>query len=194
MSRDAMLEGRKLVILNIGDVRASQDPIVIRTILGSCIAACVYDPVVRVGGINHFMLPGDDTNETAGSRYGVHAMELLVNACMNLGASRSRMQVKVFGGGHMLSTAPMITSVAQRNVRFIHNFLHTEGLMTVAEDLGGNGAREIYFFPDTGKTLLRRVSGAKQAQAYLKKILYTEEAVARTFPSRNIDDSNVTIF
>src|SRR5580658_1868975 len=88
--------------IHIGEIFASREPAVVRTVLGSCIAVCLRDPVAGVGGMNHFLLPYGGHNELASARYGIHAMELLINDCMKVGADRAKLEAKVFGGGHVL--------------------------------------------------------------------------------------------
>lgn len=150
------LEGRPLIHLASGCVYVSDKPVVVRTLLGSCVSACLHDPVARIGGLNHFLLP-DQAGDSNSARYGFEAMELLIDECQRLGAIRSRLVARVFGGGHMLAVSPCSKSVSQKNIEFIRVFLAAANIPTVAEDLGGNFAREIYYFPDTGRTLLRRL-------------------------------------
>jgi chemotaxis protein CheD len=129
----------------------------IMTILGSCISTCVRDPVLRIGGMNHFLLPGnndgsviDKMNESA--RYGVFAMEQLINGLMKLGAVRSRLEVKAFGGANVSNSTQLIGS---KNVGFIKEFIKNEKLNLVAEHLGGTTPRRIHYYPDTGKVMMR---------------------------------------
>lgn len=148
------------VTIHIGDVFASREPAVIRTVLGSCIAACLRDPVARVGGMNHFMLPAPPHEEADGdlSRFGVHAMELLIGKIQKLGGERARLQAKVFGGGHVLQIAESANGVPQQNIRFIREFLTTEEIPLVAHDLGGRAARQIVFHTGSGSVLVKRFS------------------------------------
>lgn len=149
------------VTIHIGGVFATREPTVIKTLLGSCIAACLRDPVVGVGGMNHFMLPAT-LNGDAGAnspRFGVHAMELLIGEIQKLGGERSRLEAKVFGGGHVLQIAESSNGVPQQNIRFIREFLRTEGIPLLAHDLGGRTARYILFNTGSGKVRLKRLSG-----------------------------------
>jgi chemotaxis protein methyltransferase CheR len=155
------------VVICAGELHASEKPTVVRTLLGSCVAACLFDPIARVGGMNHFMLPGrgaEDAPEpvrTAPARFGVHAMELLINALLRLGADRRRLAAKVFGAGHVLrSTA---RGVADANAQFALEFLATEGISVVAQRLGGESPTMVYFHTDTGKALVRVVTQNAQA-------------------------------
>ncbi len=120
------------------------------TILGSCVAACLHDPHAEVGGMNHFLLPG----EIAGSRslerdqYGVHLMELLVNDLMRLGARRDRLQAKLFGGARMVRG---LSDIGRQNAEFAENFLQRDGIRLVGKDVGGDRARRLQFWPFSGR-------------------------------------------
>jgi chemotaxis protein CheD len=132
------------------------------TLLGSCVAACIRDPVAGVGGLNHFLLPESDNGlwgeASAAMRYGNHAMETLINDIIKRGGDRGRLEFKVFGGGNVIdirSTQP----VGSRNVEFIERYLANEGFRIAAKHLGGTLPRRIHYFPTTGKVnmlLLRR--------------------------------------
>jgi chemotaxis protein CheD len=147
-----------------GEYYVTRGEEVISTVLGSCISACVRDPVRNVGGMNHFMLPEDassgapnnwlDPAVGLATRYGSYAMESLVNDLLKLGATRQRLEVKVFGGGRVLSG---MTDVGARNISFVRNFLEIEGYRIAAEDLGGTQPRKVVYFPGTGKVKLRRL-------------------------------------
>ena len=140
------------------DYRVSGEPLALVTLLGSCVAACLYDPAIGVGGMNHFLLPGGHggSGEDPSARYGVHAMELLVNALLKRGARRQRLQAKVFGGGNVLSGFHL-DPVGTRNARFVLQYLAAEGIPVVAQDLDGIQARKVCFFVQTGRTLVKRL-------------------------------------
>lgn len=176
----------------MGGFHATRDAVALRTVLGSCIGVCLYDPVARVGGLNHFMLPGHDPKELLEGRYGLQAMELLINACMGLGGMLSRMQIKVFGGAHMLAGPVSESTVSQRNIRFICAYLETESLTASAMDVGGLCARELYFLPDCGRTLLKRVSDVSRSE--IRKVVTKERAMLTKKLWAVQDDSNVTLF
>jgi chemotaxis protein CheD len=136
---------------------------VIVTVLGSCVSACVRDTTLNVGAMNHFMLPEKrredvaDWNAGASSsamRYGNHAMECLVNALLRRGADRRRFEVKIFGGGRMLSA---LTDIGAQNIEFVRQWIGQEGLTVAAEDVGEDCPRKVYYFPSTGRVLLRRL-------------------------------------
>ncbi|MGI3901827.1 MAG: chemoreceptor glutamine deamidase CheD [Janthinobacterium lividum] len=133
-----------------GEQRVSDDPNeVLATLLGSCVAACLHDPVARVGGMNHFLLPGDSGSERGHSeRFGVHAMELLVNALLVRGASRVRLEAKLFGGA---STMQGLTDIGSLNAAFAVGFLKRENIRVTSDCLGGTRGRRIQFWPVTGR-------------------------------------------
>jgi chemotaxis protein CheD len=127
---------------------------VLSTVLGSCVAACLRDPLAGVGGMNHFLLPGDE--EAGGGpsmddmRFGAAAMEVLINALLKAGALRSRLEAKIFGGAVMLASSAQ-TAVGSKNAAFAQRFLAREGIRTVAKDLGGNRPRRVNYEPATGR-------------------------------------------
>lgn len=130
------------------------------TVLGSCVAVCLRDKTSSIGGMNHFLLPNDGSNETGllteSARYGVYAMELLINHLLKMGATRARMEAKVFGGGNVLRGLK-VNNVGQRNVEFVLDYLQTERIPVVAKDLLDDYPRKVYFFPDTGKVLVKKI-------------------------------------
>lgn len=132
-----------------GDQAVSDDAeVCLTTILGSCVAACLWDPAARLGGMNHFLLPEAPEGAAADRRYGVQAMELLINALLARGARRERLRAKVFGGGRMMIG---LADIGSRNAAFVHRFLEDEGIEVEAESLGGSAARRIQFWPTDGR-------------------------------------------
>ncbi len=140
-----------------GEYFVSKDDMVIMTVLGSCIAACIWDSKLRVGGMNHFMLPegGGDTS----GRYGSYAMELLINELVKLGSSRENMQAKVFGGGAVISGFTTM-NVGERNTKFVIDYLATERIPIVSKDVMDIFPRKVVFFPVTGKAMVKRLAHA----------------------------------
>lgn len=147
-----------------GEYYVTRSDEVISTVLGSCISACIRDPAVGIGGMNHFMLP-EDASGTSGNRwldpqtglatrYGSYAMESLINSLLKQGANRARFEIKLFGAGRILAS---VTDVGARNIEFVHNYLQVEGLRAVAEDLGDIYPRRVAYFPATGKVRVRRL-------------------------------------
>jgi chemotaxis protein CheD len=127
------------------------------TVLGSCVAACIRDPVAGVGGMNHFMLPespsGTWGGRSASLRYGNFAMERLVNDILALGGRRDRLEVKVFGGAGMIDGA----NIGPRNADFVEAYLREQGLPIAAAHLRGDHARRIHYFPLTGRVLMQEM-------------------------------------
>lgn len=153
----------------------------ITTVLGSCISACIRDPELAVGGMNHFMLPEDTTqgksswlDNDAGlaTRYGSFAMESLINGLLKLGARRERLEVKLFGGGHILNVG---MDVGDRNIDFARHWLKVEGYKVVAEDVGQTVPRRVVYFPASGKVRVKHLRPlesreiAQREQQYLRK-------------------------
>jgi chemotaxis protein CheD len=133
-----------------GEYQVTTDAaVVLTTILGSCVAACLRDPVAGVGGMNHFLLPGDDRDgDTESLRYGVHSMELLVNGLLQRGARRERMEGKLFGGARMLNG---LTDIGEMNSRFAEGFFQREGIRLAGSSLRGEHGRRIQFWPISGR-------------------------------------------
>jgi chemotaxis protein CheD len=142
---------RRQINILPGEFIASRDRVVVRTLLGSCIAACLWDDVNAVIGMNHFLLPDRHESlkrpfyETDAGRYGVNAMELLINAMLQMGAKRKNLRAKVFGGASMLASRSSSSNVSEMNCRFVREFLDTDGIPLIAADLGGDAGRIIYF-------------------------------------------------
>jgi len=140
------------------DWHVTDRELALSTVLGSCVAACLYDPIVCVGGMNHFMLP-DGAPGDSSARYGAHAMELLINGLLKHGAARARLQAKVFGGGNVLR-GMTIDPVGTRNARFVLEYLQAERIPVLAQDLGDVHPRKVCFFVRTGRTLVKRLPAA----------------------------------
>ncbi|MEO1550217.1 MAG: chemoreceptor glutamine deamidase CheD [Pseudomonadota bacterium] len=130
----------------------------VTTLLGSCVAACVRDTRTGIGGLNHFLLPEEDSMGQGGfpSRYGVYAMELLINEILKRGGKRETLEAKAFGGSRVIETTAE-ASVGNRNVSFVQEYLQSEGITLTASDLGGARARRVFYFPDTGRVIVQRL-------------------------------------
>ena len=154
---------KKIVSIHIGGFHASRKPAVIETVLGSCVAVCLHDPSACIGGMNHIFLPGraDMKHFDNAARYGVNAMELLVNRIMRLGGRRSNLVAKVFGGAHVLRAIPPENGMGLKNSEFVLDFLQMENISVINQDLGGKLARKIYFHTDTGHVFLRRILSSR---------------------------------
>jgi len=133
------------------------------TLLGSCVAACIRDPLLKLGGMNHFLLPEGQVGDGAPARYGSFAMELLINDLLKRGASRGRLEAKVFGGGNVLKGFTA-NPVGTRNAEFVRQYLATERIPVVGEDLGGIHPRKVWFFPHTGRVVVQRLPHAHGAE------------------------------
>jgi chemotaxis protein CheD len=142
-----------------GEYFACNDETLIVTVLGSCVSVCLRDPILRIAGMNHFLLPANKDIKNVNSdsaRYGVYAMEVLINHMIKLGASKARMEAKVFGGGNVLKQLRS-NSVGEQNASFVEEYLETENIRVVAKDLLGEYPRKIYFFPLTGEVKVRKL-------------------------------------
>ena len=148
---------------------------VITTVLGSCVAACIYDPVVKIGGMNHFLLPGnpDKGGSDQSQRYGVFLMEKLLNGLFEKGASRRRLEVKLFGGAQVLDAR---TDTGRKNAEFATAFIRNEGLNIVSTSLGGGQGRRIEFEPYCGKARQKFI-GVALPEPEPKKITKELESV-----------------
>jgi chemotaxis protein CheD len=134
-----------------GEQFVTEDPnLCVATLLGSCVAACLRDPIASVGGMNHFLLPGSDSprGEAADLGIGVHAMELLVNAMLAHGARRERIEAKLFGGARVVAG---LTAVGEKNARFAEEFLRREGIQHVGGSLRGDAGRRLQYWPVSGR-------------------------------------------
>jgi chemotaxis protein CheD len=161
------------ITINIGGLHASNKPLLLDTVLGSCISACLYDPVSGIGGMNHFMLPeGADPENPTSARYGVNAMELLISQLMKLGGERRRFQAKVFGGGHVLKIRESLDGVPQRNIDFVRRFLETEQIPVIKEDVGGYQPRRVLFHTHTGKVFLKYLGNNEAERTAEEEMVY----------------------
>jgi chemotaxis receptor (MCP) glutamine deamidase CheD len=167
------------VTIYIGGVHASEEPTVIKTLLGSCIAVCLWDSVRGIGGMNHFMLPRSSGRiDGDAARFGVHAMDCLIGAMMKLGADRRRFVAKVFGGAHVLAVRESEDGVPQQNIAFIREFLADEGLPVLGEDVGGYTPRHVHFHTDSGRALVKRLNGPRSVE----RVVRHESQVATRAP------------
>lgn len=143
-----------------GEYYVTPKDMLIVTVLGSCVAACIRDRVTGIGGMNHFMLPDSssdlDSPVSASMRYGTYAMEVLINELLKAGARRENLEAKVFGGGNVLRGFIAI-NVGERNAQFVRSYLKAEGIRIVAEDLNDVHPRKVYFFPRSGKVLVKKL-------------------------------------
>ena len=180
------------VRVNAGEYYVSGEDEVIQTVLGSCISVCVHDPVNRIGGMNHFLLPHDEgghrlsNSDPAGyrTRYGATAMEHLFNSVFKLGSAREQLQIKIFGGGNVLPTTMQIGAL---NATFARDYLTREGLTVVADDVEGPWSREVRFLPQTGDAFVRRLA-ADDDEIRRNETRYLEQV------SRTKSDDDIELF
>jgi chemotaxis protein CheD len=152
------VHGIEAVKLLPGEYCVATRPLLLVTVLGSCVAACVRDVELGIGGMNHFMLPDADGAPAAagGARYGTYAMEILLGHLIKLGAQRERLEAKVFGGGNVLPGLAQ-SNIGHRNAAFVESFLRTEGIRIAARDLADVHPRKVYYFPASGRALVKRL-------------------------------------
>lgn len=135
---------------------------IIVTVLGSCVSACIRDPVFGIGGMNHFMLPiqggdggsWDKQGLGLATRYGNYAMEHLINEILKNGGLRTNLEVKIFGGGKILA---QMTDIGDKNIRFVLDYIKTEGLRLLSQDLGDIYPRKVQYNPKNGKVRLKKL-------------------------------------
>lgn len=173
----AMLDTARKIHVGQGEHHVTDDPdTMLTTILGSCVAMCLRDPVIGVGGMNHFLLPeGDGGGTAAGRRYGAYAMEVLINDCLKAGAKRERMEAKLFGGGRMFDA---LRDVGLANAEFAERFLRDEGIAMVGGSLRGIGGRRVQYWPVSGRALQRAVNDAQTPTPPMKRIAPVVDAGA----------------
>jgi len=175
------------ITINPGEYHATKEPCVISTLLGSCIATCLYDPIARVAGMNHFLLANRryakemPVSVTEAGRYGINAMEILINEMIHLGAERKRLRAKAFGGGNVLTlvSSDNFFCVGSVNVRFIREFLKNEGIPLESEDLGGDRGRVIKFNTETYAVSRRMI---------LRTTTYLVEKKERSYWKKSIEE------
>jgi chemotaxis protein CheD len=172
-----------------GEYYVTREHEAIITLLGSCISACVCDPVTGIGGMNHFILPENDRfqnlaqSETA--RYGVFAMEQLINEILKHGGQRHRLEAKITGGGQMI---PGMSDVGDQNIRFVKMFLQTEGIRLISQDVGGEYGRRVAYLPLQNRLLVKRMPTLHNSR------LYVAENKFRHQIEQHNDGSDVELF
>jgi len=152
------------ITLHVGDVETAAAPTIITTVLGSCVAVCLWDPKLRVGGMNHFLLPHGSSSGVIGDdppRFGVHAMDRLIGAMLKRGATPGRLVAKIFGGASVLALGGRAQGIPRANVTFVEHFLAREGYAIAARSVGGTTPFHIRFHTDTGRVLVRRLHDAR---------------------------------
>lgn len=149
----------------------------ITTVLGSCVAACIRDPIAGVGGMNHFILPASDDHRAAtftdSTRYGAYAMEKLINEILKHGGRKERLEIKIVGGGSMVRG---MTDIGNQNARFVMQYLNYEGFYVTSADIGGEHPRNVVYLPQEGRLLVKKLgtlhnSKLFEAESRLKRQL-----------------------
>jgi chemotaxis protein CheD len=163
-----------------GEYYFTDKDMVIVTVLGSCVSACIRDSVTGIGGMNHFMLPDSasadkDSPVSESMRYGTYAMEVLINQLLRNGARRENLEAKIFGGGNVLKSFTTM-NVGDRNAIFVRKFLKEERIRVTSEDLLDIYPRKVYYFPKTGKVLVKKLKNmhndtlVQREEAYASKL------------------------
>lgn len=160
-------EGKVTFVIQGTFFVSSHPEATLSTVLGSCISVCLYDPTARMGGMNHFLLATGRGEDSGHIRYGVNAMERLINEMLKAGASRSRLQAKLFGGARM---SVNLADIGKSNADFAEEFLRDEGIAVLSKSTGGNSARRLVFTPATGhaKVLFVPIDSLEPAEVPLR--------------------------
>ncbi len=170
----------KYVSIAQGEYKVSGDPqLCMTTLLGSCVATCLWDSRKNIGGMNHYLLPGHKISDHSLVRYGVNAMELLVNGLLKRGCHKADLKAKVFGGAQMLHAG---STIGSENGRFAQDFLRVEGIAIVGGSLGGQRGRRLRFFPTTGRVQQKLVDRKDDQNPLFKPVLIDPAA-----PSGNVE-------
>lgn len=151
---------REAVKILPGEYYVTTRDMLIVTVLGSCVAVCLRDKVAGIGGMNHFMLPGNSDADagpvSSSARYGSYAMDVLINHLLKLGAERRRLEAKIFGGGRVLKGFT-VNQIGDHNAEFVLSYLRAEKIPIAAQDLLDVYPRKVYFFPNTGRVLVKKL-------------------------------------
>ena len=166
----------KHVKIHIGEIYTASEPTVVETILGSCVSVCLFDPVRRNGGMNHILLPGRPDMEKfdGATRYGIHAMEVLINSMMKLGSRRKDILSKIFGGAHIIPSIARHMAPGQKNIEFVEEFLELESIPIVSRNTGGYNGRKIFFHTNTGDVFLKKLPNTNYEAISREENQYTE--------------------
>jgi chemotaxis protein CheD len=170
-----------------GELYVTQQEENIATTLGSCVSACIWDSRNHIGGMNHFMLPitdkeisniswGNRNLPSDATRYGNYAMEHLINEILKHGGNRSFLQAKVFGGGRVLN---QMTDVGKKNAAFVLEYLHTENIPLISQDLGDIYPRKVLFDPMTGKVLMKKLTTTHNETINRREQTYRSDLVKK---------------
>ncbi|MEM7727795.1 MAG: chemotaxis protein CheD [Pseudomonadota bacterium] len=151
-------EAFETIHLTQGEIKVSDDAgAMMTTLVGSCVSACLFDADAGMGGMNHFLLPEDPNGDGQSALYGINQMELLINSLVRMGARKSSLRAKLFGGNRMREG---LGGVGARNAALAETFLHDEGIPCLSKALRGNRAQRIQFHPASGRARSKYISDA----------------------------------
>jgi chemotaxis protein CheD len=176
---------KKVVHINIGEYYACNNGEVLKTLLGSCVSACLYDEVANVSGMNHILLASKADMEMfdENARYGIHAMEMLIRDMLVLGAKRSRLKAKAFGGGNVLKTVSYENSPGAKNITFIKDFLALENIPLIAHDFGGPWTRVVHFHSNSNDVFIKKT----ESGSIKRKFAQTKHQATKTLEDKVVD-------
>lgn len=185
---------RDVMTIYPGEFHVDSKDLFIYTVLGSCISVCLYDSEANVGGMNHFMLAGleniGSNFASQSTRYGMAAMEVLINEIMKKGGKKERFEAKVFGGANMIRVNVSDQGVAQNNIKFAKWFLDAEDIKVASIDVGGDKARKVFFNPFTQQVFLKHlvpeINDLEKEISYERKLIKT--------PKSKVESSDVELF
>ncbi len=194
---------KKRVTIDPGEYYVSNEDIIITTLLGSCVSACLYDPVKKVIGMNHFLLANRRyahnlpviTSEAG--RYGIHAMELLINTMLHMGVIKDNLRAKAFGGGSVIGPkngTDNFFAVGDVNVRFIQEFLRNERIPLISSDLGGSSGRVIHFVASDYSILLKRIEDSREEEVLNEEHRYWEKSISEHEEEAEKEKAGVVIW
>ncbi|MBF0258427.1 MAG: chemotaxis protein CheD [Desulfamplus sp.] len=179
------------IFLKIGEYYITQSPTVISTVLGSCVGVCLFEKKERIGALNHILLPGDRQLDyySDSARYGVNAMELLINGIMKLGGKKQNIIAKAFGGACVTKSFSCENGPGQQNIQFVTRFLRDEAIRLVSYDLGGYDIRKIFLHSDTGAVFLKRINSSLSP-----KIIQMEKQRLEKIEKQLLNTDPITLF
>lgn len=164
-----------------GEYYVTRRDMVLVTVLGSCVAACIRDKTNGIGGMNHFMLPKSTHHKggwhTASARYGAYAMEVMINQILKQGAKRENLEAKLFGGGAVIKNMSVM-NVGDDNANFALEYLRKERIPIIAKDLLGEHPRKVYYFPNTGKVLVKKLRSIPNDTLIERELEYNKRLIA----------------
>ncbi len=171
---------KKVVSIGPGEYFIAEEDLIIQTVLGSCIAVCLFTDTNVTSGMNHFMLPGGSGNETMDSlRYGIYSMEVLINSLLKLGIRKKDIKAKVFGGGNIIDFKASKNTVGENNIDFIFDFLVKEDIPIMTRHVGGDHARKILFFSLDKRVLLKEINKTERDDTVREEAEYSKTIIKK---------------